>query len=113
MDSKQLTLNITRQKNYVGAAMPYRIYIDGVEVATIKIGGRISLIIPNKQIMLKFSMVGNAMAFHKIEKEIIIFPEYCKTDTINCVISTKTDWIGILTGGLFKASGKADIDVQY
>lgn len=113
MGSKQPTLNISRQTNYVGAAAPYRIYIDGVEVTTIKIGDSVSLKIPHKQTALKVSMVGNAMSYHKIEKEIVIFPEYCKTDTINCVISTKTNWFGVLTGGLFSAVGKVNIDVQY
>ena len=109
----QFTLNITRQKNFVGAAMPYRICVNGKEVATIKIGGNVSIQIPNQRTILKVSMVGNGMAFHRIEKEVVIFPEYSKSNVINCEIVTKANWFGVFTWGLIRAVGSAVINVNY
>lgn len=110
---EQLTLNIKRQSSFTGMAMPYRIYINGVEMATIKNGGSVSLQIPNQQSVLKVSMVGNSMTFHSVEKDVVIFPEYCKSNVINCEIVTNINWIGALSGGLFGAVGKLVININY
>lgn len=96
-----------------GSAMPYRIIVNGTEKAKLTIGKSISLEIPKEQMTLKVSMVGNAMTFHKMEKEIVVFPQYCKTNIINCSITTKLNWLSLLTLGLFQAMGKTEINVEY
>lgn len=108
-----IKLNIKRDNSMTGAAMPYRIIVNGKEEAKLTIGKNLSLEIPKEQIALKVSMVGNAMTFHRIGKEIVIFPQYCKTNIINCIITTKLNWFGMLTMGLFQAVGKTEISVEY
>ena len=107
------TLNIERTKSFVGAAMPYRIYVNGTEQGKLMIGNRLSVEIPDSNTVLKVSMGGNISTFHKMEKEIVIFPEHCRGGIINCTISTKLNWIGLLTMGIFQAVGRLDINVKY
>lgn len=108
-----IKLNIKRDNSMIGGAMPYRIIVDGKEEAKLTIGKSFSLEILKKQVTLKVSMVGNAMTFHKIEKEIVVFPQYCKTNIVNCAITTKLNWLGVLTLGLFQALGRVEINVEY
>lgn len=108
-----IKLNISRDKAFVGAAMPYRVIINGTEVGKIKIGGSMSCDIPNTQSTLKISMVGNSMTFHNIEKEVVLFPQYCKSGVINCKIVTKFNWLGYLTLGLLQAIGRTELDIEY
>ena len=111
MDS--IKLNIGRDKAFVGAAMPYRIIINGMEKGKIKIGNNISFELPCDQSTLKVSMVGNSLTFHKIEKEVVLFPQYCKTCIINCKIRTKFNWLGFLTFGLLQAIGRTELEIDY
>ena len=108
-----IKLNISRDKAFVGAAMPYRIIINGKEICKLKIGKSFSMDLPNAQSALKVSMVGNSVTFHKIEKEVVLFPQYCKTGIVNCKISTKFNWIGYLTLGLLQAIGRTEIEIEY
>lgn len=108
-----MKLNIKRDNSMTGGAMPYRIIVDGKEEAKLTFGKSLSLEIPQEQTTLKVSMVGNTMTFHKIEKEIVIFPQYCKTNIVNCSITTKINWLGYLTLGLLQAMGRTEINVEY
>ena len=108
-----IKLIISRDKSFVGAAMPYRIIINGKELCKIKIGDTKSFELPNSQMTMKVSMVGNSMTFHSIEKEVVLFPQYCKTGVVNCKIKTKTNWFGFFTLGLLQAIGRTVLDVEY
>ena len=108
-----IILNISRDKAFVGAAMPYRIVINGMEKGKIKIGNNMSLELPCNQSTLKVSMVGNSLSFHNIEKEVVLFPQYCKTGVINCRIKTKFNWLGYLTLGLLQAVGRTELEMEY
>lgn len=110
---RMITLNINCVKGFLGAAIPYRILINGTEVGKVKIGKSMSCEIPDAQSSLKALMVGNSLAFHKIEKEIVLFPQYCKTGVINCNIKTKFNWIGYVTFGLLQAVGRTELDIEY
>lgn len=110
---EKITLNISRDKSYVGAAVPYRIFINGQEVTRLFVGKSFTTEIVNEPTVLKISMVGNALSIHKIEKEVTLLPNYCKTNVIDCHIRTKAKWLGILTSGLLQAPGEAEIDVEY
>lgn len=108
-----ITLNINRDKAFVGAAMPYHIIINGTEVGKLTIGKSMLCELPNVQSSLRVSMMGNSMNFHKIEKEIVLFPQYCKTSVINCKIKTKFNWIGFLTFGFLQAVGRTELEIEY
>lgn len=109
----KITLNITRDKALVGAVMPYRVVISGTEFGQLKKGKSMSCEFPNAQTSLRVSMVGNSLTFHKIEKEVALFPQYCKTGVINCYIKTKFNWIGYLTFGLLQAVGRMELEIEY
>ena len=66
------TLNIERTKSFVGAAMPYRICVNGTEQGKLMIGNRLSVEIPDSNTVLKVSMVGNDLTFHKMEGVVSI-----------------------------------------
>jgi len=107
------TLNIYRKKSFVGAAMPYRVFLNGKEIAKVKNGEKLSVVIPAEQAALKVSMVGNAITFHRIEKEVVVFPKYSVSHIINCEIETKANWLGIISYGLFAATGHILVDLKY
>ena len=109
---QNITLNITRKKSFVGAAMSYRVLLNGNEIAKVANGKSVSVQIPGAQATLMVSMVGNALTFHKIEKEVVLFPQP-DTTQINCLIETKGNAFGILTSGLFAAVGKVELTVDY
>lgn len=106
-------LNVTRGKSFVGVAMPYKILVNGVELGSVAVGKTVSFSIPKVQSSLKVSMVGNSMTFHRVEKEIVLFPQNSVSGTVNCFIDTKLDFVGFITLGLLQAVGKLDIRVSY
>lgn len=110
---ENIKLNIRRDKSFVGAAMPYRIIINGTKVGKIKIGNNLSFDMPPTQSTLRVSMVGNSLTFHKIEKELVLFPQYCTIGVINCNITTKLNWLGLLSLGIIQAIGRTEIDIEY
>lgn len=110
---KTFKLNISRDKSYVGSAMAYRVYINNHEVDKIKVGKSITLDIDDSPTTIKVSMVGNAISFHRIEKEVVLFPEKCDSGIIDCLITTKPNWIGIFTYGLFQAVGRTELIINY
>ena len=110
---KNFKLHICRDRAFVGAAMPYRIIINGVETSKLGIGKSLVIEIPNTQSTLKVSMVGNSFIFHKIEKTVVLYPQYCNNDTVNCKIRTKLNWFGFLTLGLLQAVGRVELKIYY
>lgn len=110
---EKIKLNISRDKSLCGAAMPYRVVINGEEKGKLKIGESKSFEMFNCQTSLEVSMVGNAFTFHKVEKRIVLFPSYCKIGTINCVIKSKINWLGLMTCGLLQAVGKLELVIDY
>lgn len=110
---QNITLNINRKSSFVGAAMPYRIFLNGTEIAKIGNGKSVSIEIPAEQAALKVSMVGNAITLHRIEKEVVLFPQSCPTNIIDCQIETKANWLGVLTYGLLSAVGRVELKMDY
>ena len=108
-----IKLNISRDKAFVGGAMPYRIIINGTEKGKIRTGKNMLFELPDTQSTLKISMIGNSLTFHNIEKEVVLFPQYCKTGVINCKIRTKFNWLGYLTLGLLQAIGRTELNIEY
>ena len=109
----KIRLNIQREKSFVGAVMTYKVSVNGSEVGKIAVGGSFSTEILNEQTALTISMADYSMTIHKIEKEVVLFPQYCKSGVINCTVKTKANWLGILTYGLFQAVGKMELNIEY
>ncbi len=94
-------------------AMPYRILINGQEIGRIDNGDFFTTIVPENQFVLKVTMVGNSMNLHKVEKQIVISPEMCRSGVIHCTIVTKLNMMGLLSSGLLERVGNMDIQVAY
>lgn len=92
-------LTITRDKAFVGRVMPYRIKIDGVEVAKISCGGEVILEVPNHPFQLDFEMVGNSLNFHPVKASIPVEP-IRSTGKMKCHLTTKPNWAGIIVSGV-------------
>lgn len=106
-------LNIRRAPAFVAAAMPYRVTLDGMEIARLSVGGTASVRIPVRQGILKVAMVGNSMTFHAIEKSVVLTPQKCKVGEIQCTINTKLNVGGFFSMGLGSRMGDLSIDVRY
>lgn len=107
-----VTLNVSRDRAFVGSAMSFRIIVDNNELGKIRIGEKKSFEVQNQRSVLKISMVGNALNFHKIKKEVVLFPKE-DTQEINCMINSKINWFGALTLGILQAVGRLELTVEY
>lgn len=104
---------IRRHRSLTGAAMPFRIMVNGRELTKLNIGQKYMTDLPKEQFTLKISMVGNAFTFHKLEKEVVVFPAYCKRGSIYCDISVRINWLGCFTFGIFQAVGYPEVQIRY
>lgn len=72
-------------------------------------------IIAKKQGVLRITEFGSNVSFHKITKEIVLFPEYIQNteDRIECVVTATTNWLGVLTFGMLAPLRRLTIEVKY
>ena len=108
-----IKLRVNRKKAYTAMAMPYDVKIDGAKKGTVKNGESLEIEIPNHNCVLQIDMVGNSMTLHKIRKEVVLFPEHCTSGIIECEVDTSYNWLGGLTFGLFQATGKITLNINY
>lgn len=106
-------LNISRDKAFVGAIMPYCIIINGEKQEKLKLGKSVSYDLPNNQSTLSVSIPGSSFGFHKAEKEVVLFPQYCKNGIINCHITSKLNWLGIISFGIVQSHYNINIHIDY
>lgn len=109
----QITLNVKRERSFVGGAMTYLVKVDDREVGKLRIGQDLSLTIPKHPVTLKVWMIGNGFTFHKLEKSVVLHPEKCQRGIITCTIETKSDTLGVISMGLLKPVGNINIEVDY
>lgn len=109
-----IKVHFVRKKTWMAHAMKFRIIIDGNNVAEIKAGKEMTIDIPFQKIVpIKLSMKGNVWNIHKIEKEMVLFPEFCTNKTIECLVNTKTNWLGFISMGLLQAVCNIEVDLIY
>lgn len=108
-----ILLTVIRDNSFTSAAMKYPIAVNNHGVGSLSIGQSLACHVNEEQHVLKVSVIGNNLTLHKMEKEVVLFPKYCKTGKINCYITTQINWIGMLTLGLLQAVGKIEIRVEY
>ncbi len=106
-----IQVNVKRDKALLGWFTFFRIWVNGKKVAKVFIGGRASFEIPNQRAVLEVSMFGSFWYFSKVRKEVLLFPEYCQTNVINCCIKPKMNWVEML---IYTAKrGWMEIEVEY
>lgn len=108
-----IKLYITRDKSILGAAIPYRIFIDNVEECKLAFGQTASFDIQFRQTTLKVEMVGSSFITKKVEKKVTLHPDRCKSGVIACMISTKINRLGLFSLGLFLPSCIPEIKIEY
>ena len=108
-----IKLYITRSKSILGAAIPYRVFIDNVEKCKLAFGQTTSFDIQPRQTVLKVEMVGSSFITKKVEKKVTLHPDRCKSDIMTCTISTKINWLGFFSLGLLQPSCMPEIKIEY
>ena len=112
MDS--VTLNIRRDGSLAGAAVPYYIFINGMEVGALAVGKKLAVQIPaDKKSILVASQGKNTLMPHQIKGQVILHPEYCEKAEINCIIKTRFKIAGLASFGWLQPIGETEITVDY
>ena len=73
-------LNISRDKAFVGAIMPYCISINGEKQEKLKLGKSVSYDLPNNQSTLSVSIPGSSFGFIRQKKKLFYFLSIVKTE---------------------------------
>lgn len=109
---EQITLQITRIGSAMFRLIPYEVWFDGKKLGTtMKIS---TFTIEKKRSVLKLRELGSKFAFHSIQNEVVIFPEYMKNNAnVECVVKTKTVWLGVLSCGLFAPIRRLSMEIKY
>lgn len=108
-----ISLNVKRKSSYIGMVMPYKIMINGIERGRVNNGCECNIDIPSEQCVLGVALVGNSFTFHKMAKEIVLFPQNNKSGIIKCEIVTSPNLVGIFTLGIFGAIGSLQLKITY
>ena len=93
--------------------MPYRISINGEVRGKLWNGKSIDIVIAAEQSVLLVEVKGNWLSPHKIRKEVVLFPQYCKEGRIRCRVVTRHSWLDTITLGLIHAAGSLEVEVEY
>lgn len=103
-------ITVIREKAWVAAAMPYKISINGNQVQSLKIGQQFTIETPSEPFTLSVDMVGNSLNISKMKAEVKINPADHPSN-ITCLITTKLNWIGLITYSLAAPVGDIHINV--
>lgn len=109
-----INISVKRVGSVMSKLMPYDVWFQGVKIGSVLRNKDAVLTIEKTKGILKFREWGSKWAFHSIEKEVVIFPEYMHdSQTIVCEICAKIYWLGLITQGLFGPIRKLQINVKY
>lgn len=110
-----IKLSISCAGSLLSRGNRYIIYFNDMKLDPIsKITG-MDYIIAKKQGVLRITEFGSNVSFHKITKDIVLFPEYIQNteDRIECVVTATTNWLGVLTFGMLAPLRRLTIEVKY
>lgn len=106
-------IRIHRKKGVYGFGTPLCVKFGNEPEFKLFVGQEKSLAMPNVPTSLVVGMYGNAIQFHKVKSENVVFPEYQKSKTIVCEVTIKPNWVGCLTMGLLQPVSKIQVDINY
>lgn len=106
-------IRIHRKKGFYGFGTPLCVKFGAEPEFKLFVGQDKTLTMSNVPTPLSVGMYGNALQFHKVKSEKVVFPEYQKSETIVCEISIKPNWVGCLTLGLLQPVSKIQVDINY
>lgn len=110
---ESVTIVISRRASFVGMAMPIKVLVNSMQVGQIKVGGQLQVIIPPKDCVLEFDMVGNNMNMRPIRGTFPLTVSKCKKGVITVDLSIKSNTLGILTSGMWQKLGEMKADIKY
>lgn len=121
MSMKSIKLNIIRKKSYLGAVVPYSVYLNDVEIVKLPNGRRVSLDVPaDNKFLLTISILKKNSFVRKItphsalsSKTVMIHPEYCKNGIVNCTITTHANIIGAVSLGFLSPQTDLNVRIDY
>ena len=107
-----IKLIIICDKAFVGAVLPYHLFINGKEMGKIKKGKNTSYELPYAQSTLKVSIPRTSL-IHKVEKEVVLFPQFCNKGIINCTIVSKLNLLGFISLGIVQPHYVISLHIEY
>lgn len=106
-------LKIHIKKQIYGIITPLYIKIGNNDEYKFSKGQTRTYIVDESPIPIHIRMFGNAIQFHKIISESVIFPSFQKSAEIECEVSITPNWIGGLSLGLLQPVSKIKVEIKY
>ena len=110
-----MNISINRTGSLMSQHIPYEVWFKDTKLGKILKSGDGAFTVNREKGVLKIREFGSSMAFHTIQKEIVIFPEHI-TDInkgIECNVVASLNWLGVFTLGLFAPIRKINIELKY
>ena len=104
--------------NRIGSVMsrinPYEVWFKGIKLGNIMKDGDGVFTINREKGVLKIREFGTKLAFHTIQKEVVIFPEQIKKDNneLVCNVIASMNWLGVITLGLFAPIRNISVEIK-
>lgn len=106
-------IRIKRAKGVYCFAIPIKVKYGNNQEFKLNNGQEIILPLSEKRAVLTVELYGNSFQFHRVTSRKVIFPEFQKSEMMDCVISVKPNWIGTLSLGLLQATATITISIKY
>lgn len=110
-----IEIKISRKGSFMSRLVPYEVWFKQHKLGKIIKSGDRTFTINREKGVLKLIEVGSKLAFHVIQKEVVIFPENIapNQNTLECNVTATLNWLGVLTWGLLSPIRKIDIEIKY
>lgn len=97
-----IQLKIKKVGSWMSRKIPYVICFRNEEIGNMYVKEEDVFTIPKAYGVIKLREVGSKIAFHPVEKEIVLFPEnISESNMVECQVEAKINWMGVLTYGIF------------
>lgn len=107
-----MRLIIKRNSAYVACAMSYRLKINGQKVGMVSNGKTVAVQCPDQPFELHVGVYGNSLNIHPIQARTMIDPRHSRSGDIFVEITTKMNFLGVLTSGFFAPVGNMTLTVR-
>lgn len=106
-------IRIHRKKKFYSSGTPLCVKFGDEQEFKLFIGQEKILSVPDKPVPLSIGMFGNALQLHKVRNESVVFPDYQKSDIIDCELNVIPNWVGAITFGLLGPVSKIVVNTNY
>lgn len=95
--------------------IPYEIWFQDRKLGNVIKSDSYEYTIDSRKGVLRIRELGTRIAFHSIEKSVVLFPEYLKNidNVIVCEVKASINWLGALTIGILAPIRRINVEVKY